>query len=181
MILHNERPCLRRPPAHSAGLWHCAKRGPGRPAHAAPEDGFTLIEIIVVLSILALMTVLVVSSRLPVSPSTHARAAAQAISGSLRSARSEALRTNRGVAFTVDFLDRSYRWGQMPPQFVNSDLRVSMLTSRDELVAESVGRIRFDPDGGSTGGRISIAGGNQVWWVGIDWLSGRVSIAQAPH
>ena len=151
----------------------------GRAPRAAA--GFTLIEMIVVLTILGLMMTLFVGNIRTVSPATHARAAAEAISGALRATRSEALMTNRSVAFSLDLVSRGYQWGQGPPHFLPDDLSLSLLTSQDQLVSEAVGRIRFDPDGGSSGGRVSIAGGNRVWWVGVDWLTGRVSMADAPR
>lgn len=142
------------------------------------EAGFTLIEMVVVLAILGLMMALIAVRAMPVSPATHARAAAQAVSGALRSARGEAIMTNRSVSFTLDVANRSYRWSGYPPEILPGDLRVDLLTGRDQLVSGNVGQIRFDPDGGSSGGRVSIAGGDHVWWVGVDWLSGRVSVVQ---
>jgi general secretion pathway protein H len=144
--------------------------------------GFTLIEMVVVLTILGLMTALIVANGTRVSPAVHARAAAEAISGALRSARSEALMSNRSVAFTLDVAGRSYQWGQTPRQVLPEDLRLSLLTSRDLLAATgNTGLIRFDPDGGSSGGRVTVEGGGVVWWVGVDWLSGRVSAEQKPR
>src|SRR5262245_24510594 len=94
-----------------------SKRGLGRArGQSRPTDGFTLIEMIVVLTVLALFLVLAVNNRAPVSPATHARSAAQAISAALRSARSEALKSNRSVTFALDLDRRIYRWGQAPPQ-----------------------------------------------------------------
>ena len=138
--------------------------------------GFTLIEMIVVLAILGLMTTLVVTNGARVSAAVHARAAAEAISGALRSARSEAVLSNRSVAFTLDLAGRSYQWGQTPRQALSDDLRLALLTSRELLTTTgNFGTIRFDPDGGSSGGRVTIEGGGVTWWVGVDWLSGRVS------
>ena len=147
----------------------------------AREAGFTLIELIVVLAILGLMTVFLTGNVRRVSPAVEGRAAAQAISGALRQARSEAIAGNASVWFTVNLAGRSYQWGRNPPRAVPGTLNLSLLTSQDQVVSESAGRIRFDPDGGSSGGRISIAGGGVVWWVGIDWLSGRVSIEEKPR
>jgi len=151
-------------------------------SHSEPrtgEFGFTLIEIIVVMTILGLLMALIVASGTRVSPAVHARAAAEAISGALRSARSEAVMSNRSVAFTLDLGNRSYQWGPTPPQPLPDDLRLSLLTSRELLAPTgSTGVVRFDPDGGSSGGRVTIEGGGVVWWVGIDWLSGRVSIEE---
>ena len=143
--------------------------------------GFTLIEMIVVMAILGLMMVLVTVSGTPVSPATHARAAAEGISGALRTARSEAVTGNSSVEVTFDLARRSYRRGAAPAVPLPGDLRLSLLTSTDQLVSGAVGHIRFNPDGSSSGGRVTIEGGNRVWWVGIDWLSGRVSIVEKPR
>jgi general secretion pathway protein H len=145
------------------------------------EAGFTLIEMIVVVAILGLLTATLTVRGSPVSPTTHARAAARAISGGLRAARAEAIMTNRSVSFTLDTTTRRYWWGGQPPETLSPDLRLAMLTSKDQLAADAIGRVRFDPDGGSTGGRVAIAGGDRTWWVGVDWLSGRVSVVEKPH
>jgi general secretion pathway protein H len=142
------------------------------------EEGFTLIEMIVVLTVLGLLTVLLVNNASQVSPATHARSAAQGISAALRSARSEALSTNRSITFSLDVANRIYRWGQSPVARLPGNIQLSVLTSRDQLASDTIGRFRFDPDGGSTGGRVTIEGGGRIWWVGIDWLSGRVSLEQ---
>jgi general secretion pathway protein H len=145
------------------------------------DAGFTLIELIVVIAIMGLMLAIVASRSNPVSPATHARAAAREIAGALRSARSEAIMTNRSVSFSLDSTGGRYWWGQRTPQLLPRDLSVALLTSRDQMVSDAVGNVRFDPDGGSTGGRVAIAGGDHTWWVGVDWLSGRVSVVEKPH
>jgi general secretion pathway protein H len=117
----------------------------------------------------------------PVSPATHARAAAEAISGALRTARSEAVTSNHSVDVTIDLSSRNYRWGTAPAENLPNDVSVALLTTRDELVSQAVGHIRFNPDGSSSGGRVTVVGGNRIWWVGIDWLSGRVSVAEKPR
>jgi general secretion pathway protein H len=140
------------------------------------EAGFTLVEILVVIAILGLMTTLILSNGMPVSPAVHGRAVAQAVSGALRQARSEAMASNRSVSFTLDVANHVFQLSGGPTEHIPPDLQLSLLTSEDEVMSDEKGRIRFDPDGGSTGGRISITGGGQVWQVGVDWLSGHVTI-----
>ncbi len=140
-----------------------------------------MIELIVVLAIMSVMIAMVANRGSPVSPSIHARGAIRAISGALRAARSEAVMSNRSVAFNVDTTNRRFWWGNNPPVSLSGDLNVALLTASDQTANGAVGRIRFDPDGGSTGGRVAIAGGDRTWWIGVDWLSGRVSIVEKPH
>jgi general secretion pathway protein H len=143
--------------------------------------GFTLIELVVVLAVMSLMIAMVAGRGSPVSPSTHARGAIRAVSGALRAARSEAVMSNRSVAFNLDTANRRFWWGNQPPVTLSGDLSLALLTASNQTVGDAVGRIRFDPDGGSTGGRVAIAANDRTWWVGVDWLSGRVSIVEKPH
>jgi general secretion pathway protein H len=143
--------------------------------------GFTLIELVVVLAVMSLMIAMVVGRGSPVSPSTHARGAIRAISGALRAARSEAVMSNRSVAFNLDTTNRRFWWGSQPPVTISNDLSLALMTASDQTVSDAVGRIRFDPDGGSTGGRVAIGTSDRTWWVGVDWLSGRVSIVEKPQ
>jgi general secretion pathway protein H len=38
--------------------------------------------------------------------------------------------------------------------------------------------VRFFPDGGSNGGRITLAAGDRKYDVDVDWLTGRVAILE---
>src|ERR1043165_7193869 len=108
-------------------------RGSGNCLHSA--EGFTLIEMIVVLAVLGLAMTLIIGNGKPVSPAIHARAAAQSISAALRSARSEAVTTHRSILFTIDSGNRKYQWGQAPPQILTNDLSLSLMTSRDQVLS----------------------------------------------
>ena len=148
---------------------------------AGAASGFTLVEILVVIAILAVMLGLIGVGLRPVSPATHARSAAQEISGAFRTARSSAVTANRSVAVTIALSPPAYQWGTQPLHTLPADIKLALLTGRDQIVSDSKGIIRFDPDGGSSGGRVSILGGGQLWTVGVDWLSGRVSVVHAAH
>jgi general secretion pathway protein H len=47
------------------------------------------------------------------------------------------------------------------------------------MVSESIGQIRFFPDGSATGGRIGLTLGAQQVEVVVDWLTGLVSVNHA--
>jgi uncharacterized protein YndB with AHSA1/START domain len=55
-------------------------------------------------------------------------------------------------------------------------IEFKLFTAQSDLVNDKVGSIRFFPDGGSNGGRVTIASGERKYEVDVDWLTGRVAI-----
>ena len=107
---------------------------------------------------------------------TGSTATAELAAG-LRLARSEAILSNRPVAFDLDLIGHRYRVGTATPRRLPADLSLELLTISGEILNGREGDIRFNPDGSSTGGRISLADGRRHVGVGVDWLTGRVSVA----
>lgn len=140
-------------------------------------DGFTLIELLVLLAILGLALGLITGYKPPWSRGVGIRATAAELAAGLRLARSEAIVSNRPVAFDLDLAGHRYRVGTGTPRRLPADLSLELLTVAGEARDAREGDIRFNPDGTSTGGRISLTDGQRQIGVGIDWLTGRVSIA----
>lgn len=151
-----------------------------RPPPAGGGAGFTLLEMLVVLALLGLSLGLVLGAGRPVPAGTAARAAAGEIAGALRLARSQAILGNRPVAVTLDLASRRYRVGAAPDRALPSGVALGLLTASGQVLGESAGRIRFEPDGSSTGGRVTVTGGARTVLVGVDWLSGRASVVEQP-
>ena len=141
--------------------------------------GFTLIEIIVVLAILGLVLALVVGYKPPWTSTLGLRGAAAEIAAGLREARSEAILSNRPVSLDIDLVGHRFQVGAGQIRRISGDLILALLTVKGEQRDAQTGGIRFNPDGSSTGGRISIGDGHRTIAVGVDWLTGRVSIADA--
>jgi general secretion pathway protein H len=140
-------------------------------------SGFTLIEVIVTLAILGLALVLVAGYKPPWSSGLGLKGTASELASGLRLARSEAIAGNRPVAFDVDVTGHVYRVGAGAAHRLPANLSVELLTITGERRGANAGDIRFNPDGSSTGGRIALADGKQRVAVGVDWLTGRVSVA----
>lgn len=143
--------------------------------HRAPESGFTLIEVLVVLVILALaMAVVVPAIGKGVGGSLDD--AARDVQLALRKARSEAVMAQRSTAVLLDVeakkfrLERSARQVSLP-----ESIALNARVAESEL-KDGVAGIRFFPDGSSTGGAFSLARGDSHMSVNVDWLTGRVSI-----
>ncbi len=70
-----------------------------------------------------------------------------------------------------------YRVGTGTPRRLSANLSIELLTIAGEARGAGAGDIRFNPDGSSTGGRIALADAGHRIAVGVDWLTGRVSVA----
>ncbi|MBV9784140.1 MAG: GspH/FimT family pseudopilin [Acidisphaera sp.] len=143
------------------------------------EAGFTLIEMIVVLVILGLALGLVVARGPMRSRGMQAAAAASDVAQALRLARTRAIAGDRQVEFTVDLAQHSFRVDGGPPHLLPPSLGVSAIAASGQTLGQRFAGIRFDPDGGSSGGRIELVEGRRRLQVGVDWFTGRVRIADA--
>lgn len=143
----------------------------------SPPTGFTLIEMLVVLAIMGLGLALIAGYKPPWSRELGLRGASSEIAEGLRIARSEAIRRNRAVRFTIDLPDHRFRIGSGAVKELSPRLAVRLITVGGETWASRVGAIRFNPDGSSTGGSITLADGERAVAVDVDWLTGRISVA----
>jgi general secretion pathway protein H len=137
--------------------------------------GFTLVELLVVLAVMALVLMVagpMVSNALP---GAQLKTAARDLAAGLRYTRNRAISTNRSTAFLLDTEARRYRVeGEPEVRTLPAEFAVSILTARSELEDARTGRIRFFPDGSSTGGEITLSNGARTYRVTVDWLMGRI-------
>jgi general secretion pathway protein H len=131
------------------------------------SDGFTLIEMLVVLAVLALIAGLVVARGPSRSVALDLRAATATVVGELRRGRAAAIAGDAAVTVTLDPAARAIRVGDAPPRALPGD------------VALAAAAIRFTPDGAAAGGPIALAAGARRVTITVSWLTGRVSVADA--
>ncbi len=143
------------------------------------DGGFTLIEMLVVLAVLALIVGLIVSRGPARSQRLETDAAARGLVGALRVARAQAIAQNRPVGVSVDVAGHAYRTGDGTLRTLPPALAISVTTVTGQTAGDRLGAISFAPDGSSTGGRIELAESGRVVRIGVDWLTGRVSVADA--
>ena len=142
----------------------------------ARVGGVTLIELLIVLVIMALVSAVAI----PIFANTsnaEMRGAARQLASGLRLARSAALTQRRETFLVIDLAGRRFKVDQEAKEYpLPRNVELKLFTAQKDLVDDKVGSIRFYPDGGSNGGRITLASGDRKYEVDVDWLTGRVAI-----
>jgi general secretion pathway protein H len=136
----------------------------------ATVKGFTLIEMLVVLAILGAALAVTVAALPQRGGGVDLAAAADGVASALRLARARAVAAGHPVAFALAGDGRSYT--------VESRTQPAPPAVQFSMTGPTA--IRFDPGGGSSGGGVRVTGPHRALEVRVDWLTGRVAIAEAP-
>jgi general secretion pathway protein H len=134
--------------------------------------GFTLVELLVVLVIIGLALGLVTTSLSRSVSGAELRSAARNLAASLRYTRTQAILKKEEKVFLVDTENRSYTAPDREAVALPEGMDVVITTARSELTSETVGGIRFFPDGGSTGGHVDLVTKGREYRVNVAWLTG---------
>jgi general secretion pathway protein H len=149
----------------------------GRPRHTGFKirpQGFTLIEIVGVIAIVAAVTLLLVATLNAGLPGQQLRNSARELAAQLRYARAQAMASGEPQVVTLDAATREWqapqaRRGQLP-----AAIEVIAVGVREASAAPTVATYRFFPDGASTGGHVRLRRGDAEWRVDVEWLTGEV-------
>ncbi len=139
-------------------------------------QGFTLVEVLVVLVIAALVLALVGTSISRSVTGAEMRTAARKVAANLRYTRTQAILEKSEQVFLVDTEARTYQAPEREAVLLPEGMSVALTTARTELTGESAGGIRFYPDGGSTGGYIELEANNRIYKVSVAWLTGETVV-----
>jgi len=140
------------------------------------QVGFTLLEVLLAMTLL----VVAASLTLPalVRPTaTELRTATGTVVAGLRRARDEAVSRGQAAVLTLDLDRHRFTVSGVPgSRTLPERVALRLFTARSELEAGNRGRIRFFPDGSSTGGRITLRSEANAYLVDVDWLTGQVRV-----
>jgi len=158
---------------------HATRRS--RSAHGGPRGlrsaGVTLLELLVVLAIIAIISAIAIPILGPGVSNTDLKTAARKVAAGLRMARNDAVATRTDTRVLLDLEHRTFQIERDPHLHVlPREMQMKLFTAQSDLISETTGAIRFFPDGGSNGGRVTLAAGERKYEVDVDWLTGRVAI-----
>lgn len=138
--------------------------------------GFTLLEMIIVLLIIAMAATLLGTSIVGRLDSVKVATAARDLTAALRFTRSQAILHREEKFIEVDLEKRSYTVPGRDAVQLPESMELKLLTAQSEVASEKLGRIRFFSDGGSTGGRVTLISGGRQWKVNVSWLTGEIEL-----
>ena len=143
----------------------------------ASERGFTLLEMICVLALVAIMAAVL----LPFIPSHTTRSRLQGYvlqtAALLKGDRNAAIRRGTGVATLVDTGSRVIRSGASADMIrIPDDVHFEALLPRTCNQREALSTIRFFASGMSCGGAVALTRADVGYEVRVNWLTGRIEI-----
>jgi general secretion pathway protein H len=157
-----------------AGQW-------SRTAPHGGEAGFTLLELLIVLGIMAVAAVFAMPLAKRPAGDAVLVATAHKLANDMRIARASAIRDNREQTLTID-LGRRRFWvnGLTGASAIADGIAVDFVTVQTEQLSNRQGRLRFFVDGSATGGNVILRGGGRVMAVKLDWMTGHASVTRRP-
>ena len=154
-----------------------AARLPPRSATSRPiEAGFTLVELLVVVTVLAITASVARLALLPRSSSADVTAAAQLIAAKLRDARTASIRMRSVRRVYIDVRHR-HVWddGARVRLSLDPKIRIGVTGARSEQRSAAVASVKFNPNGSSSGATVRLQGNSSASEVRVNWYTGRVS------
>jgi len=138
--------------------------------------GFTLLELLVVMTLATLVLAVVPASFSSMVPHVEQQSQIRDLVFALRSARGQAIRASQNATFTLNLATRQYSLnGTGVTRKLPEDFHVTFIPPFQQIVDSQQIEIHFFADGSSSGGLIRMASKDMQYDISIDWLSGRIA------
>lgn len=135
------------------------------------EEGFTLLELLVVLVLAGLLTA-AVSFAFPAIRTVSLDKIASQLVSELRTVRNTAILIDEAVDFEISVDGRAFRTpqgeGSLP-----KDIELTVTSAR-ELGNDDWSVVRFYPEGASSGGTVAVMRGDERVKIVVNWLTSRI-------
>lgn len=144
------------------------------------SQGFTLLELLIVLVIIVLGFSVVALNLSSGTGTLEHKAAVRDVVSALRYARGQALMTHQEMTVSFDLANNIYKVSGRDEQYkIPDSIAVTLVTAQSELTGEGQGNVRFFADGSSTGGGGVLDRGEKSMQIDINWLTGQLEVEDA--
>jgi len=138
--------------------------------------GFTLIEVLVVLVMLAVLAGTVAFNMSGSLKATKIRAASKDLVAALRYTRSQAVMKHEEQRLMINVADKSYIAPGKPKKILPEGMELKVFAAESEIPSEDAAGFRFFSDGSSTGGRVTLIYDERFWRINVAWLTGEIRL-----
>lgn len=144
------------------------------------QGGFTLLEILVVMGIIALMAVVIVPRAVNSTDRYMLATEIRSVASALRYTRGQAVVGFADKAVTFNVEERSYFVeGENETYQLEDGVQIEVFAAESQVSADgTLASIRFYPDGASSGGRVTLAYEDNIQAVDVVWLTGQVDVLE---
>ncbi|MDN4985867.1 MULTISPECIES: GspH/FimT family pseudopilin [Bradyrhizobium] len=145
------------------------------------QNGFTLLEMVCVLSIVAMLVGILLPRLSPGTSRPRLEASALEIASLLKIDRNAAVKSGMRVLTRIDASTRRLQSGSNGSVLVvPDDVTLDALLPRDCEGRPALSTISFFPSGFSCGGTLRLSRLNTVYEVRVNWLTGGIEIVRVP-
>jgi len=144
------------------------------------DRGFTLLELLVVCVAGALLATLVPPLYSGAVAGIRLKATTHELASALRETRSLAILHNREEVLYLDPRNSRYRIGRNPPRALANGIRIDagMNPAKHQM---TVYRVRFFPDGSSSGALFRLSAEDRAYLLGMNWLLGDITVSEVSN
>lgn len=138
------------------------------------KAGFTLIEMLVVVTMLALVATIFVPLFSRNLDGLRLRTTSNELTAALQVTRSAAILQNAEMTLAIDVDRRIFQSAAVSQQLFARDIDAKLTFASEVSSTRSDGGFRFFPDGSSTGGTVILSLHGREERLCVDWLTGEI-------
>lgn len=136
------------------------------------DGGFTLVEMLCVIAILAITASFVLPGQMAPSDHRMVNLTLRRIASVMQLAQARATGTNREALVIIDVRSGEVTLDGLSDLRIDPGMDISVTGARTEQTSDGAIAVRFFPDGTATGADIVLKRGRATGTLAINWLSG---------
>ncbi|WP_258052242.1 GspH/FimT family pseudopilin [Mesorhizobium sp. INR15] len=150
------------------------------PKRENDEAGFTLVEMLVVLAIMAVVAAIAAPGIVQRYRSESLETSSNEIVSGFRMSRTLAIATARPQRIVIDASGRTIRFDDRHVLNLPEDVKLRVTTGRETMLDGHQAVLTFLPDGSSSGLEIDLQRAAQTARIEVNWLTGLASRRMKP-